>query len=485
MDFDLDDPLGDLLSDDSNDSFFQITKKGSERTREAKPFHTGKHSPKVGDLFGIDGEPPGPTNEKTDRSLPQLSPVSKVSEQTGTAPGSGTAAKASITSTTNFSEATKNENQTLSSIGRQPSTNSKNIVEATSSARTKSNSSVDLLDELGFNPKNTKAVSKPKSNIIDDMLNLGDIVGDAHITSTLTQKTPAESRLSNDADERLRSRGAHKSMNVESDLSNNSKSLNLLGTIARQSSTDRRSNRVKGTISKPLSTFDWLGLGTENESANKITKEMQPISTDQQQQQQQQQTFEPSQQAAPLYTQSAKQLDVNPTAPTSTMLDNNAVNSSSQLENRSRLDETLFQSLHQQANQLHTTISIKQQENVLVDMHRKQQSLIEQQERQFNDLIQRQSNRQMQLEQQIQQQQQQIHSYINTLLQQSTVYSIPPTQLEQCQTIGHMDQSQMHEVELEAEVKRLELEKIRLEDTLENIRSTHDQEMELVKGSHK
>lgn len=481
MDFDLDDPLGDLLSDDSNDSFFQITKKRSAKAQDANPLQSGKHTTKVGDLFGIGGGAPDTITENTEQSVRKESPARTAIRPTTAAAVSRTATAASVSST-NVAETSKhmNPSQTQANVARQPSANSKASTPAKHIA--KSNSTDDLLGELGFDPKNSRAAARPKSNIIDDILNFGETVADATATNTSTYRTPAESKSSSIVEERPRLRGADKSMR-------SSKSLDLLGTMARQSSMDGRSNRSKEAISKPLNAFDWLGLGTETAADDRPNKELPQASGSnqhqQQQQQQEQQLYAPSQQVIASHTEPAMLLKATATTPAPATLDNNTKNSSGRMETALRFDETIVQTLHQQANQLQTTISMKQQENVLIDMHRKQQSLIEQQERQFNDLIQRQSNRQMQLETQIEQQQQQIHSYINTLLQQPSIGGMPSTRLQRSLAAEPLDASQVDQVELKSDVKRLELDKLRLEDTLENIRSTHDQEMELVKGSHK
>lgn len=480
MDFDLDDPLGDLLSDDSNDSFFQITKKRSAKAQDANPLQSGKHTTKVGDLFGIGGGAPDTATENTEQSVRKESPARNAARPTIAAAVSRTATSASIPST-HVAETSKhmNPSQTQANVARQASANSKASTPAKQIA--KSNSTDDLLGELGFDPKNSKAAPRPKSNIIDDILNFGETVGDATATNPSTYRTPAESKSSSIAEERPRLRGADKSVR-------SSKSLDLLGTtMARQSSMDGRSNRAKEAISKPLNAFDWLGLGTDTAADDRPNKETPQASgsSQHQQQQQEQQSYEPNQHVVATHTEPAILLNATATTPAPATLDNNPKNTSGKMETALRFDETIVHTLHQQANQLQTTISMKQQENVLIDMHRKQQSLIEQQEQQFNDLIQRQSNRQMQLEAQIEQQQQQIHSYINTLLQQPSIGAMPSTRLERGQAAEHLDASQVHQVELKSDVRRLELEKLRLEDTLENIRSTHDQEMELVKGSHK
>lgn len=52
MDFDLDDPLGDLLSDGSNDSFFGTSKKKEPKMAATKSDTSSKA--KVADLFGFD-----------------------------------------------------------------------------------------------------------------------------------------------------------------------------------------------------------------------------------------------------------------------------------------------------------------------------------------------------------------------------------------------------------------------------------------------
>lgn len=50
---------------------------------------------------------------------------------------------------------------------------------------------------------------------------------------------------------------------------------------------------------------------------------------------------------------------------------------------------------------------------------------------------------------------------------------------------GSAESPEMRCIELEAEIKRLELEKLRLEDVLESIQSTHNKELELLRASHK
>lgn len=475
MDFDLDDPLGDLLSDDSNDSFFRTAKKKSSQSKASKHDDT-KHTTKVADLFGIAG-PSQPTVETSDQIISRATKISETTEHTI---GSLSPRKSnSINSTSHLQSAhiakESTENQATSKVLPQASAKSNSFDASVPTKNVfKVNSSDDLLDELGFDPKNPiPTIPKKKSNIIDDILNFSKNT----IDSDTNKAHMATTRKSNSGvEDAWPVRGPDTNRSIEANTTSASK--NLLGTLPRQTSTESRSNRPKRA---PSASIDWLGLSLDDETTDKQAPTKSTIEIIQTNTSN---PYEPSKTSTATNIQPVTQTQPSPTNVVEPALI--TTTDTIKLKAGVQSDERIVQSLQQQTNQLQTAISMKQQENALIDMQRKQHILIEQQEKQFNELMLRQSNRQVQLEAQIQQQQQQIHSYINMLMQQPSV-GISPIILEKSshQAASDPDSLQLGRIELENEVKRLELEKLRLEDTLENVRATHDQESELIRSSHR
>lgn len=476
MDFDLDDPLRDLLSDDSNDSFFEDRKKRSPPSKDTK-------QTKVSELFGIGGS--------SKPSVPRESNTSDVKEPTTQLPDRReSTSAASTTQIHEIQSSTKGANEANTTLIRPASAKSNHLFGSPATAKPLQKAGADdLLDELGFDPKNPRAAPKKKANIIDDILNFSKIAVEPNTTSASipTKKPPAISTPTKKPpailDERRASRTVESSKPIESSATMaSSKPLDLFGSMTRQTSTEGRGSRSKGTL-KQSASIDWLGLGADKDPiekqpvAKRSTEIVQP--TGPSQPTQVQQVIVPK--SEPL-----QQIQANTTEIPKSIAVNSSVDYTDKLETGLRSDERVVQSLQHQANQLQTTISIRQQESALIDMQSKQQSLIDQQEKQFNELVQRQCSRQLQLESQIQQQQQQINSYINALMQQPNIQAVSLKPLESSR--GAADNGDIvpsSRVELETEVKRLELEKLRLEDTLENVRGIYDQEMELVRTSHK
>jgi Fas-binding factor 1 len=132
---------------------------------------------------------------------------------------------------------------------------------------------------------------------------------------------------------------------------------------------------------------------------------------------------------------------------------------------------------------------MKTQENVLVDMKNKQQELLKQQENQFNELLKKQISRQSELEDVIRNQQERINSHIQALMTSHAqapsidnfLCAVKPAVA--AETVE--DPNRLLKVELETEVKRLEMEKMRLEDTLSNITDNHEKEVILIEKSYK
>lgn len=113
--------------------------------------------------------------------------------------------------------------------------------------------------------------------------------------------------------------------------------------------------------------------------------------------------------------------------------------------------------------------------------------MIAQQEIQFNELIRNQLQRQEMLESNIKQQQDRINAHIQILLAQPQhiTHSTAGNNIQHATTIHENQNKSTHDLELESELKRIEMEKIRMEDTISNINANHEQEIVLLEQSYK
>lgn len=142
-------------------------------------------------------------------------------------------------------------------------------------------------------------------------------------------------------------------------------------------------------------------------------------------------------------------------------------------------ESILLQALKQQESQLVIADQMKKQEHILIDMQRRQHELIKQQEAKFNSLLQSQIQRQSVLEDTIQSQQSRINSHIQKLMNQPTTL----VEFEENQTPLTPESPKNRDeemIELQNDVKRLELEKLRLDDLHSNASSMHEQEMKIL-----
>lgn len=146
-----------------------------------------------------------------------------------------------------------------------------------------------------------------------------------------------------------------------------------------------------------------------------------------------------------------------------------------------------LQNLKQQEFQLMVASQMKTQENVLLDMKHKQQELLHQQELQFNDLLKKQIFRQSELEDIIKQQQERINTHIQVLMtsQANAPYIDNRFVTEKAQKSENKEENPIERIELEAELKKLEMEKLRLEDLLSNVNDNHEKEIIMIEQSYK
>lgn len=546
MDFDLDDPLGDLLSDGSNDSFFGTSKKPEQKpakdltstTASAKP-----SSAKVANLFGIDNDTNTVTtstsnaNVKTPQSAEPRITSRETDINTGTTLSSRQPSKPSTPS--RFAEVTS-QPQPQRSIDATELVSMAEPARAVKKEATQFDDSDDFLNELGFDPKHPKGSSiAKKSNILDDILNFSKPESlPKTTTSTTPPSTPMPStpKPPSDADGRRSTRsmesGNPSTNRYSPSLGSQGRPrrsggsgpaiadpLGLFTTPTKKSTTSADTKSTESILSttrtKPAkkSGIDWLGLGNDDDEDEKPKDSVPQFLTEAATAATAAATAQP---IKPQNSISAATVDVPSTNDQSNVIGVDIASSASAtatadmaaanlnlIHVASLGKEQALHSLQQQQTQLRVATQMKQQESMLHDMHRKQQMLIKQQENQFNELLQRQIHRQSQLEAHIQHQQEQINAYISTLMSHPSIsmtdLKVPPNG-----DIDHImgtdggsdsggggrsnrevDEKQQHLIELEAEVKRLGLEKLRLEDTLQSVQGSHEQELDLLHSSHK
>lgn len=498
MDFDLDDPLGDLLSDGSNDSFFGSSKKiePKKSTKSTNPVTSDVKS--KFDLFGIDSETNAkPKDNKFEKNL-NSNPTQSRPIHSSAEPSKSTL-KDEVPPI-NPHPLSKATTPAIGKAAMEPETKAKKD--------TQFDDSDDFLNELGFDPKHPKGSAMKnakKTNILDDILNFSrtDAVtkpSAAPSPSPVSKPSTSEPAESNPIANRY-SPSSGRTRNLPRSSSGGSLLGDPLGIFTKQTQEPKKDENVtsvkrpKSSSKKP--TVDWLGLETD---------EMNDVKPD---------TIVPQADEAKIKTEIPKPIHstptVQPSIPSVTNLTSApnlptkipavaTTNATDLTTNLHLMNATAFeneQALHtlqHQETQLRIATQMKQQENMLHNMHSKQQALIKLQENQFNDLLQRQINRQNQLESQIHQQQEQINAYIGVLMNQPSFGLMGATKMsahdadthsEPRQDDGEAETSRQHFIELEADVKRLELEKLRLEDTLQSIQTAHEQELELLHMSHK
>ena len=449
MNLDLDDPLGDLLSDGSNDSFFGI-EPAKKETKEEKPFN------KMEQLFGISEENTElPTKVKTselklfgDDSSSLLSNITK------------------RPNTTLFTEPLKVP------VSKQPTTNLDDQ---------KSNDSIT--SDLGFDPKKLR---KKSTNILDEILGIGDSKSSAYPGKSVQRENPSKATISR----QTTSETISENINLESASgytpSNARKSgrrqsavvfSDPLGLFGPNEKEKEIISKVSKTARKSIAGTEWL-LG-DREKVPHLTKLKSSPAI---------QVTANSEDRIEIETSSnITSMESKSTLPTT--IYNLSSKNPQLMENINTDTNNSLNNLKQQEFQLMVASQMKVQENVLVDMKNKQQELLNQQERQFNELLKKQITRQSELEDVIKQQQDRINSHIQALMashsQPSYMEGFAVTGVSNDKTTNDAENSPIAKIELESEVKCLEMEKLRLEDLLANVHDNHEKEILMIEQSYK
>jgi Fas-binding factor 1 len=454
MNLDLDDPLGDLLSEGSNDSFFGIepAKKTVPKVEKKDEKPSGK---KMEQLFGI-------SEEQSELIKPKTSEFKLFANNEIASP--------------------------IKSLPKRPATaaapekyqpSSKHIEQV----ETKSNDS--LSSDLGFDPKKPRK----KGNILDELLGIGESSkaqlpskpSAREIKATISRQTTSETISENIASDNpaaaaTRKTGRRQSAVVFSDP------LGLFGPNEKEKEQIKKAQTK--TARKSIAGTEWL---FNDPSQEKIPSPFSKLK---------------SSPAIQITANSEEKHEDEPASSNVTSLEskNTLTNipPSNMVKNPPQLMESLasettntLNNLKQQEFQLMVATQMKTQENVLIEMKNKQQELLKQQEHQFNELLKKQISRQSELEEVIRNQQERINNHIQALMASHAqapfldnfMINKPPTVDSQME--ANDEANPLAKVELEADVKRLEMEKLRLEDLLSNISDNHEKEIIMIEKSYK
>ncbi|XP_022226377.2 trichohyalin [Drosophila obscura] len=459
-----DDPLADLLSDNSldNDNFFETPAGVGHK----KPPKIAKAKGKLEDLFGI--------QEETEADV-----------QSPATSGQGNKGKPTATSTPRI-------------VKQKPSLSLDDDAGD---------------DDLGFDPKRPKsggtkkslfddllAVAEPKKNIFDEILSGG---GDA-AKRPATAK-PSISRQSTDTTTENSQARPKTSTGRRSSAQSATVNADPLGLFGRDT------NATVSGMSTPVSkkrgtTADWLGLEAAAASVAAVEQERPSTPTPNVQHQQQPAKEAPAEATAAAHKNTADILRMpDPDEPEQYLSSElplapiAAVNPATQsilLLNSLNLETgSKFNALQQQEGQLVIAAQMKSQERTLMEMQRRQEA----QDRKFQTLIQQQLQRQQQMEEHIKGQQERISMHIQLLMAQPAhvqpLEGLPPvpkpaldkqeTEQKTASMEEHKEQDLMQQLQLETESKRNLLEKLRLEELVANMKVNYEQEIEMIESSYK
>lgn len=434
-----DDPLADLLSDNSldNDNFFEAP---GGLKKQAKP---GKPKGKLEDLFGI--------QEETEADVQ----------------GQGQRARS-----------------------RPIAASTPRIVKQKPSISLDDDAGED--DDLGFDPKRPKSggakrslfddLLEPKKNIFDEILTGGESSKrpstakpsmSRQSTDTTTENSQARPKTSTGR------RSSAQSATVIADP------LGLFGkdTNATVSGMSTPVSRKRGT------TADWLGLEAAAASAVAIADQERPSTPKPLVAKEPTTVTTPAKNPTDILrlpdsdeNEQYQEADIPVVAPT-----NSATQNILMLSNLNMESSHKFNALQQQEAQLVIAAQMKNQERTLMEMQRRQES----QDRKFQALIQQQLQRQQQMEEHIKGQQERINMHIQLMMAQPVHVQEAPAALAEKPGQDNKDNSrevgkeQEQLLQLETEVKRNLLEKQRLEELVANMKVNYEQEIEMIDTSYK
>ena len=367
-------------------------------------------------------------------------------------------------------------------------------------------------DDLGFDPKKPKALSKSQ-NLFDDLL--APLEAKRPQTATaVTTKAPISRQSTDtttDTSNILQNQAIRPKTSQGRRTSNITTTANTdpLGLFSKDKDTSKPSSIISSPkMPKRDTTAHWLGLAVEPEPEETVkpTENVEHPKTPKITKTSSKETSEilklpdnieategqlPENLLAEEHVKEGHDLMLDST--THNIMLMNSLNMEAKQS---------FTALKYQEQQLVMAAQMKQQERVLMDMQRKQGALLQQQEKQFQKLFQQQMQRQQQLEQLINQQQQRISQHLQLMMTQPALTTVLTDNVLQespnkeqetssneeliSQTIRAQEKATALElIQLESDNKRLELENLRLEELIANTKSNYEREIELLERSYK
>ncbi|XP_053686100.1 fas-binding factor 1 [Sabethes cyaneus] len=483
MNFDLDDPLDGLLSDGSNDSLFgnDTGKKSTKIATIASKSETKQT--KMEDLFGI--KPEGNKSDLVKPTAPATAPTTTEKEHV-----SLDYSKPSISSGQPSSFPTRKTSTPI----KKPEPNPKKEITFDDS---------DVFSDLGFDPKKPKS----KSSVLDDIL------GGPIITSSkeiVAKQSKSKQSLVVTKEESAGSKTVSRQSTETSE--NLPTESTMMGGYAPSGGNQRRSARRKSSsaLNDPLGLFsapldprketktvkkgaDWLGLNDDSNSndpepAAAVRTEPEPVKAVE--------VIKPQSPKVEVFSKTpvsqVPTLALPESIPTAlpVIVKPNIATTAQTMEILNRETESALSTLQQQDFQVTIANQMKNQEQVLFDLQQKQQAILQKQETQFNELLQKQIYRHNHLEDVIAKQQERINANIQLMMTQPAQFLSLPTEKidsKQAEITKPSDEKEelFNKVQLESDLKRLEMEKLRLEDLVSNITANHEQEIVLLEQSYR
>jgi len=375
MEFDLDDPLGDLLSDGSNDSFFDggLKKKGAEIKTSTPNKSTSKA--KVANLFGIQEKVPTPVPIKRTTSDIKRQDSFDFNKEISRTP---------ITSGPS------------SLVNKKEETHSKKIENNSKTQGTNKEITFnddDLMSDLGFDPKKPKA----KSSILDDLLGINSPVKKSltklHETEN-NYKTPIIGRpktVNSAKDDysisskQVSRQSTTETMDNHQQLDNNNfgsysvptqrprsgkKPPNApvydpLGLFSSKTEDVKKESEIK-SVSRKSVTSDWLGIDNEKSLKSETEEKTKPQTNYKRKTNEEMAIslpFTNEEEVQPL-----RQSESLPIVNAKNNLDNQGVQLLTTIDNEM---QTTIENLKQQETQLAIANQMRNQENILIEMKKK------------------------------------------------------------------------------------------------------------------
>lgn len=451
-----DDPLADLLSDNSldNDNFFDAPAGGAAAKKLPK---SSKAKGKLEDLFGIKEE-------------------SESDAQNSAAAKQGSA-KSAATSTPRI-------------VKQKPSLSMDDADD----------------DDLGFDPKRPKSggtarkslfddllgAAEPKRNIFDDILTNNDSANkrpatakpsmsrQSTDTTTDNSNVHSQARPKTAASAGRRSSGTVQSSNLNADP---------LGLFGKETNTNV--SGMSTPVSKKRGTADWLGLSSDNAEASPAAEEeLERAASPPTPKSTKETTTAPKNSTEILRLPESDEPKLEAKQPSVVPSVDSTAHTILMLNSLNLESSHSYTALQQQETQLTIAAQMKSQERALVEMQQKQET----QDRKFQALLQQQLQRQLQMEEHIKAQQERINMHLQLMMSQPIVAQATTTETQPTPTqsekvpavpVAAKDESKEQMLQLETDVKRHLLEKQRLEELVANMRVNYEQEIELIESSYK